>query len=105
MGCKASRRCCSSRMESWSSRSKVQCRRHGSSTLPGIDDKSHSLSDYKDKEAVAVIFSCNHCPYVKAWEDRMVDIQRDYGPKGVQLIVINANDVSKVPDDSFPKMK
>jgi peroxiredoxin len=74
-------------------------------TLPGIDDKSHSLSDYKDKEAVAVIFSCNHCPYVKAWEDRMVDIQRDYGPKGVQLIVINSNDVSKVPDDSFPNMK
>jgi peroxiredoxin len=74
-------------------------------TLPGIDDKSHSLSDYKGKEAVAVIFSCNHCPYVKAWEDRMVDIQRDYGPKGAQLIVINSNDVSKVPDDSFPKMK
>jgi peroxiredoxin len=74
-------------------------------TLPGIDDKSHTLSDYKDKEAVAVIFSCNHCPYVKAWEDRMVHIQGDYGPKGVQLIVINSNDASKVPDDSFPKMK
>src|SRR5262245_21795428 len=74
-------------------------------TLPGIDDKSHSLSDYKDKEAVAVIFSYNHCPYVKAWEDRMVQIQGDYGPKGVQLIVINSNDVSNVPDDSFPNMK
>ena len=32
----------------------------------------HALSDYKGKEAVVVIFSCNHCPYVKAWEDRMV---------------------------------
>jgi peroxiredoxin len=74
-------------------------------TLPGVDDKTHVLSDYKDKEAVAVIFSCNHCPYVKAWEDRMVEIQRDYGPKSVQLIVINSNDVSKIPDDSFPKMK
>ena len=36
-------------------------------TLPGIDDKQHSLTDYKDKDAVVVIFSCNHCPYVKAW--------------------------------------
>ena len=43
-------------------------------TLPGVDDKTHTLSDYKDKEALAVIFSCNHCPYVKAWEDRMVQI-------------------------------
>ena len=74
-------------------------------TLPGVDDKTHSLSDYKDKEALAVIFSCNHCPYVKAWEDRMVQIQADYASQGVQLIAINANDVSKVPDDSFPNMK
>jgi len=74
-------------------------------TLPGVDDKMHALSDYKAKEAVAVIFSCNHCPYVKAWEDRMVQIQGDYSPKGVKLIVINAKDVSKNPDDSLPKMK
>jgi peroxiredoxin len=74
-------------------------------TLPGVDDKTHALSDYKDKEAVVVIFSCNHCPYVKAWEDRMVQIQADYAPKGVQLLVINANDVKAFPDDSFPKMK
>jgi peroxiredoxin len=74
-------------------------------TLTGVDDKEHSLSDYKNKEAVAVIFSCNHCPYVKAWEDRMVQIQKEYGPKGVQLVAINANDTEKHPDDSFPKMK
>ena len=52
-------------------------------TLPGVDGKMHALSDYQDKEAVAVIFSCNHYPYVKAWEDRMVQIQGDYSPKGV----------------------
>ncbi len=74
-------------------------------TLPGVDDKTHSLSDYADKEAVVVIFSCNHCPYVRAWEDRMVQIQADYADKGVQLIAINANDATKYPDDSFPKMK
>jgi peroxiredoxin len=74
-------------------------------TLLGIDDKQHSLADYAEKNAVAIIFSCNHCPYVRAWEDRTVQIQAEYASKGVQLITINANDASKYPDDSFPKMK
>ncbi|RMF29196.1 MAG: thioredoxin family protein [Chloroflexi bacterium] len=74
-------------------------------TLPGVDDKEHSLADYADKEAVVVIFSCNHCPYVRAWEDRMIQIQADYADKGVQLIAISANDAKKYPADSFPKMK
>ena len=74
-------------------------------TLPGVDDRQHALTDYADKEAVVVIFSCNHCPYVRAWEDRMVQIQADYAGRGVQLIAINANDAKKYPDDSFPKMK
>jgi peroxiredoxin len=74
-------------------------------TLPGIDDRKHTLSDYADKAAIVIIFSCNHCPYVQAWEDRMVAIQTDYGDKGVQLIAINANDTKKYPDDDFPKMK
>lgn len=73
--------------------------------LPGVDAKQHSLDDYRGKEAVAVIFSCNHCPYVRAWEDRMVQIQSDYDGKGVQLIAINSNDATKYPDDNFPKMK
>jgi peroxiredoxin len=73
--------------------------------LPGVDDKEHALNDYVGKNAVVVIFSCNHCPYVRAWEDRMVRIQTDYKDKGAQLVAINANDDSKYPDDSFPKMK
>ena len=73
--------------------------------LPGVDDKRHALTDYADKAAVAVIFSCNHCPYVRAWEDRMVQIQADYASRGAQLIAISANDATKYPDDSFSKMK
>jgi peroxiredoxin len=73
--------------------------------LLAVDDKEHSLNDYVGKNAVAVIFSCNHCPYVRAWEDRMVQIQSDYTDKGVQLVAINSNDESKYPDDSFAKMK
>jgi peroxiredoxin len=74
-------------------------------TLTGVDDRQHSLADYAGKEAVAVIFSCNHCPYVKAWEDRMVQIQADYAARGVQFIVINPNDTTISPDDSFSKMR
>jgi peroxiredoxin len=73
--------------------------------LPGVDDKDHALEDYVDKTAVAVIFSCNHCPYVQAWEDRMVALQGAYADKGVQFIAINSNDPAKYPEDDFPTMK
>lgn len=74
-------------------------------SLPGVDGKQHSASDYNDKKALVIIFSCNHCPYVRAWEDRMIEIQRDYADQGVQLIAINSNDVKKYPADSFEKMQ
>ncbi len=74
-------------------------------TLPGTDNQLHALNDYTSGTALVVIFSCNHCPYVRAWEERMVAIQNDYASKGVQLLVINANDSVKYPDDSFEKMQ
>jgi peroxiredoxin len=73
--------------------------------LPGVDDRRHSLADYADKEAIAVVFTCNHCPYARAWEDRLIDIQADYADRGVQLVAISANDAKKYPADSFPRMK
>ncbi len=73
--------------------------------LPGVDDRRHTLDDYADKQAVVIIFSCNHCPYVQAWEDRMIQIQADYADKGVQLIAISSNDAQQFPEDSFPEMK
>ena len=72
--------------------------------LRGIDDKKYSLDDYSGKHVV-IIFSCNHCPYVQAWEDRMIKIQSDYAPKNVKLVAINSNDGIKFPDDNFAKMK
>lgn len=74
-------------------------------TLPGVDDRQHTLSEYADKSAVIVIFSCNHCPYVQAWEDRIIAIQAAYAEQGVQIIAINANDEKKYADDSFANMK
>lgn len=73
--------------------------------LPGVDDRSHALADYAEKTALVVIFSCNHCPYVRAWEDRMIQIQRDLAGQGVQFIVINANNAETHPTDSFPRMQ
>lgn len=73
--------------------------------LPGTDGETHSLADYRSKAAVAVIFTCNHCPYARAWEDRIVSIQDDYADRGVQVLAINANDAGKYPDDGFPQMR
>lgn len=73
--------------------------------LPGVDEKNHSLAEYSGRNTVVVVFSCNHCPYVRAWEDRMVQVQADYASEGVQLVAINANDDQKYPDDSYAKMK
>ena len=72
--------------------------------LPGVDGRRYSLSSFKDKPVLVVIFSCNHCPYVVAYEDRMIAIQRDYASRGVQLLAINSNDDKAYPEDSFPEM-
>ncbi len=74
-------------------------------SLPGVDGKTYSLGSFKDKPVVVLFFSCNHCPYVQAWESRFVDVQRDYAAKGVQLVAINANDTDKYPEDDLEHMK
>jgi peroxiredoxin len=73
--------------------------------LPGTDGRTHSLADYDDVPAFAVVWSCNHCPYVRAWEGRMNAIQRDYGDRGFRLVAINSNDAERYPEDSFEMMK
>lgn len=73
-------------------------------SLPGVDQREHSLQEFADKPILLVVFSCNHCPYVQAYEDRMIAIQRDYADRGVQLVAINANDSVNYPEDSFDRM-
>ena len=72
--------------------------------LPGVDGRRYSLATFEGKPALVVVFSCNHCPYVKAYEDRMVSIQGDYADKGVQFVAINSNDDKAYPEDGFPEM-
>ena len=73
--------------------------------LPGVDGRIWSLGDFADATAVVVVFTCNHCPYAKAVEGRLVRLQRDYADKGVRLVAINPNDASRYPEDSFDAMK
>ncbi len=74
-------------------------------TLYGTDGRNHSLSDYKDKKALLVVFMCNHCPYVKPKMQKMVDLQSRYGDLGFQFIGINSNDPTNYPEDSEDGMK
>ena len=73
-------------------------------SLPGTDGRTHALGGLSDKPVLIVVFSCNHCPYVQAYEDRLVAIQHDYAGRGVQLIAINSNDDGHYPEDSFEQM-
>jgi len=72
--------------------------------LPAADGRTYKLSSFKDTPILVVFFTCNHCPYVQAWESRFVDVQRDYAAKGVQLVGINSNDETKYPEDDFAHM-
>ena len=73
-------------------------------TLPGVDGRDHSLGDYADAEALVLIQSCNHCPYVQAWEGRINAIAADYADSGVSVVAISSNDAASHPEDSFPEM-
>ena len=61
------------------------------SGIVGTDDKEHSLSDYKDAKLIVLVFTCNHCPVAKAYEDRLVELQKGYKKKGVQVIAVSVN--------------
>ena len=73
--------------------------------LKGVDEKYYSLDSFKDKKVLLIIFSCNHCPYVKAVEDRLNQIAKDYYQKSFAMIAINPNDDNIYPEDSFDEMK
>ncbi len=74
-------------------------------SLKNIDGSMVSMSDYSDAKGFIVIFSCNHCPWVVLYEDRMIGLHSTYAPKGFPVIAINSNDSLTVPEDSYNNMK
>jgi peroxiredoxin len=69
------------------------------------DGREISIEDVKGPKGTLVVFTCNACPWVKKWEERIVKLGNEAGKKGVGVIAINANDPSKNPEDGFDVMK
>lgn len=72
--------------------------------LKNIDGQMVSLSDYENAKGFVVVFTCNTCPYAKAYESRIIDLDKKYAAKGFPVIAINPNDVSQQPGDSMEEM-
>ena len=64
--------------------------------LPGTDGKFHTLSDFDDAKVLVIIFTCNHCPTAQAYEDRMIQLTKDYTDKGVQVVAISPNSINGI---------
>lgn len=73
--------------------------------LKDVNGKMVSLSDYKDAKGFIVIFTCNTCPFAVASEQRMVDLDKEFKPKGYPVIAINPNNPVVQPDDTFELMQ
>jgi hypothetical protein len=73
-------------------------------SLPGTDGHAHGLHDFDASKLFCVIVSCNHCPYVVAYEPRVVTLTKEYAQKGVGFIAVNGNDATRYPDDAMEPM-
>ena len=74
-------------------------------TLENVDGKSVSLSDYLDQKGVILVFTCNPCPFAKAYEQRIIKLHNTYADNGFPVVAINPNDVEISPDDTMELMK
>jgi peroxiredoxin len=72
--------------------------------MRNIDGRALSISDTQGPKGTLVLFSCNACPWVKAWEDRIAAIGNAYRKRGIGVIAINANDPEVVPEDGYKQM-
>lgn len=68
--------------------------------LTDTDGASHSVPADPAPPATVLVVSCNHCPYVIAWNPRLRAVAEEYAPRGVRVLAINANDASRYPADS-----
>ncbi len=72
--------------------------------LPAADGLTVDSALIKDPVLV-VIFTCNHCPYAQAYENRLTELGNRFDEEGVQFVLINSNDAAGYPEDSFGQMK
>jgi glutathione peroxidase-family protein len=73
--------------------------------MKSVDGKDVTIAGVAGKDGTLVIFTCNHCPFAKAWEKRIAELGNAYGKKGIGVIAINSNDPSENAEDSFENMQ
>lgn len=74
-------------------------------SLKNVDGTTVSLSDYSDQKGVILVFTCNPCPFAKAYEKRIIQLHETFADKGFPVVAINPNDDEISPEDTFEKMK
>ena len=74
-------------------------------TLPDTDGTEHSVPLDDAPAATVLIVTCNHCPYVIAWNPRLRAVAEEYAPRGVRFLAVNANDAARYPADSLEHMR
>ena len=74
-------------------------------SLMNVDGNKVTLNHFKDAKGSIVIFTCNHCPFSKAYEDRIIALHKKYAHKGYPVIAINPNDPQREPEDSYENMQ
>lgn len=73
--------------------------------LPGVDGREHAETDYARAKALLIMFICNHCPYVKAIEDRLIELGKRAQANGAAIVAICSNDPEEYPEDRFDRLK
>ena len=73
--------------------------------LKNVDGRTITLADYRAQKGMIVVFTSNHCPFSKAYEDRLIALDRQYAPQGFPVLAIMPNDPAMYEDDSFENMK
>ena len=73
--------------------------------LTCVDGRTITLAEARGKAGTLIVFTCNHCPFVKAWQDRLVAACNAAGEKGIGVVAVNSNDVTVVPGDAMKPMK
>jgi thiol-disulfide isomerase/thioredoxin len=74
-------------------------------SLPGLDGKTYTDKSFSNAKALWVMFICNHCPYVKAIENRLLKIALLLQERGCNVVAICSNDATDYPEDSFENLK
>ena len=73
--------------------------------LPGVDGRTYQTRDFAGAHCLLVVFTCNHCPYAQAVEDRIIALQNEYPQAQLQVVAVCSNDATAYPDDAPDKLK